>query len=565
MQRFENNSGQMNRLYYVFLILFYPVINIYAQVENVSTDNQVYIYLDQMYTRGILKEYNNILLPLSKNMIQNDLKEIELYQKNLSAIELKLLKKYLVKFDVVDTSRYQSVSDFPKSLLTSIIIDRPKFFYNYRDSSVNFYLNPILNYTLLSDKKKSASLFEFGSKISGSVKNYFGFLYQVSNGIQTGDKSVAENDNRIKQSFTFNQTGIHYFDNTEGYAKFHYGILDLQAGRERILFGQGNIDKLILSDIPPLFDFIRFDLNYKSITYNFIHGWLVQPPYTIFNPGGNDSIMNKNSKYIASSRLGVNFDSNLNVGISQVIIYANRPVELAYLNPFLFFESAQRSMYGLDNSFLIIDSKYKIRKDLIAYFGLTIDDLDFNEYFKEGWNTLHNRTAWQFGLKMSDPLNIKNSSIEIEYLQLRPYIYSHDGIGESLVYSNNGYLLGPDLLPNSEKFSALFNLWITENIFTSILYSYSIHGDNITGLDGKLIKNVGGDPFVYSLGSDNNIQTAALLDGIKSYNSKLTISINYEAVYGVYFNGFVTLNSDRKENISDKNIVWGAAIKINFE
>jgi hypothetical protein len=518
-----------------------------------------------MYTRGILKEYNNNLLPLSKNKIQDDLTQIQLKQNNLSTIELKLLKKYLVKFDVTDTSKYQSVSNFPDFLLSSIIKDKPKYFYNYKDTTINFYINPILDYTFILEKKQPASLFEFGGKILGSVNNYFGFLYQVSNGIQSGNKLVAENDQRIEQSFTFNQTGIHYFDNTEGYARFHYGVLDLQAGRERILLGQGNIDKLILSDNPPLFDFIRFDLHYKSLSYNFIHGWLVQPPYTIFNPGGNDSVKIKNSKYIACSRFGVDLDSNLNVGISQVIIYANRPVELAYLNPFIFFESAQRSMYGLDNSFLVIDGKYRIRNDIVAYFGVTFDDLDFSEYVKGGWNNLHNRTAWQFGCKMSDPFKINNSSFEVEYLQLRPYIYSHDGIGESLVYSNNGYLLGPDLLPNSEKISALFNLWINEDIFTSILYSYSIHGDNIIGSDGTLIKNVGGDPFVYSLGSENNIQTAALLDGIRSYNSKLTMSINYEAVYGVYFNGFVTLNSDRKENILNKNIVWGAAIRISFE
>jgi hypothetical protein len=516
-----------------------------------------------MYTRGILNEYSNIILPFSKGKIQKALLEIESNKNDLSETERRLLDKYLIKFDVIDSSRYQSLSDFPSSIIGSIIADQPKYFYNYKDSSANFYINPVFNYTFLLNKTKSTSLLEYGGKINGSFMDYFGFLYEVSNGTQIGDRSVAEYDKRIEQSYTFNHTEIHYFDNTEGYAKFHYGLIDFQAGRERVLIGQGNIDKLILSDNPPLFDFIKFDVHYKSLSYNFLHGWLVQPTFNIYNPVTRDSVKNQNPKYIASTRLGINPNPDLEFGISQVIIYSNRPVELAYLNPFLFWESAQRSMNDLDNSFLVLDGKFRIGKGIVMYCGVTIDDIDFKEYFSVGWNTLHNRTAWQLGLKFSEPFSVKNSSLEIEYLQLRPYIYSHDGLGESLVYTNNGYLLGPDILPNSEKFSVLFNLWIRENIFGSINYSYSLHGDNVYNSNGILIKNVGGDPFQPSRVGDS--PTASLLDGIRSYASKLNISLNYEIGFGLYANGFMDLNWNMKVNTLQKYMIYGVAFNMNFE
>ena len=79
----------MNKYFYlIFIILIFLSKDNFSQVENITTDNSIYQYLDQMYTRGILNEYSNVILPFSKGKIQKALIEIEANKNNLSETEL---------------------------------------------------------------------------------------------------------------------------------------------------------------------------------------------------------------------------------------------------------------------------------------------------------------------------------------------------------------------------------------------------------------------------------------------------------------------------------------------
>ncbi len=104
----------------------------------------------------------------------------------------------------------------------------------------------------------------------------------------------------LKQSFTFNNTKIDFFDGTKGYLRFQKGIISAELGRERILWGQSYINRMILSNNPQLFDFVRFDLHYKSLSYNFLHGWLVQPSTIVYSDSLVGNIKNKGIKIFSN-------------------------------------------------------------------------------------------------------------------------------------------------------------------------------------------------------------------------------------------------------------------------
>lgn len=547
----------------VLLILFYSTF-IFPQVETVPADHPVYPFLKRLQVEGILKSYNDIVLPKSKEEVQNYLLQIDSCKNLLSESDreylatmfnhLGLSKKSMLIFD-----------DFPNKLWENIIYNKERHLYNYSDSVINFSVDPVFEYKFIHSNKykANASLLNLGGRIFGSYNGWLGFYLQGSNGIVFNNRNVAEFDPRVKESYTFNKTDINFFDGTSGYIRLKEGIVSLQMGRERILWGQSYINRMVLSDNPQLFDFVRFNLAYKTLTYNFIHGWLVQPPTVNYVDSLFTNIKSKNSKYIALSRLGYTPSDNLSLGISQFVIYSNRPFEAAYLNPFLFWESAQRSMNDLDNSFLALDGRYLVTNGMEISGNIVFDDIKFDVLAKGNFANISNRSAWQIGIMLTNPVLFNNSDFKIEYVQIRPYVFSHPGVGESLTYTNNGNLLGINLQPNSTRFSLQFDYMFSGKIYSSILWNHTLHGNNVYDSNDNLVKNYGGSVF-YDYNVHSQIITP-LLSGNLEKDDQVQLNFLYEISFGYYMGfNYTFQRSIIKNDISFNNYFWGT-FKLDFE
>ncbi len=528
----------------------------FAQVETVPAENPVYSFLKEMHLKGVLKKYDDTILPLSRKIIVEDILIIDNNKSSLSNVQLNYLMKLKTEFlPEINTVNY--TSDFPSTFFEKLADDSQKHIYSYNDSLVNFYLDPVFQLkSIYSDKEKSsASFLNLGGTFYGSYDDWLGFLVQGSNAVVWGDRKVALNDKNIAQSYSFNHTSINYFDGTKGYMRLEKGAVNLEIGRERILWGNGYLDRTILSDNPQLFDFIKFNFSYKKLRYDFIHGWLVQQPTITYIDSLIGNVKSKSSKYVAISRLGFNATNNLNFGITQMIIYSGRPFELAYLNPFLFWESAQRSMNDLDNSFLSFDGRYLLTNGLEVSSSIIFDDIDFKLLFQGHWNRNNNGVEWQTGMMLTNPILPNDLKIKLEYLQARPYIFSHPGIGEALTYTNNGYLLGADMQPNSSRISAEVSYRFSSNFNFSLKYIYSLHGDNIYDSSGNRILNVGGNVFESLTLYDP--EYVNLLDGIRKTEDKLQLNFNYEINYGTYLNAaYIFKQSSQNGNVERENIAW---------
>src|ERR1035437_226731 len=549
----------MKLLTVILLLILLQTSNL-SQVENVPADNYVYDFLKVLSVKGIITGYDDMVLPLSKRTITNFLVEAEQKKILLSENEKNLLDRLKIKLDIKDNNSSVLFTDvFPSGLNLFFSKDKTKYFYSYKDSSLNIYLNPIFEdkFIYSQDKNSNANLFNFGGKLYGSYSDWFGFYASASNGIQSGDRSAAELDPTINQSFTFNNTQINYFDHTEGYARLEKGKISLQIGRQRILWGRG-INKLIISDNAPIFDFIKFSASFSIFSIDFLHGWLVQPPNYTFDSINNIYIKNKDPKYIAVSRLGVSPSNNLSFGVTQTIIYANRPVELAYLNPFLLFESAQRSMNDLDNSFLAFDAKVRVINGLEISSIINFDDIDFKTITTDGFGGIQTRYGWDINMNLTNPLLPENLSFIFDYLVLRPYMYSHyDVVGESILYTNNGYLIGPGLQPNSIEISLKANYIFTPDLILQVAYNNIKHGNNIYDQNGNLVRNVGGDIFQFFRSGDS--RRTYILDGVLDVTNKISFNLEYEFTLGFYLGfqyDYISFNKGDLENKKENNF-WG--------
>jgi hypothetical protein len=142
-------------------------------------------------------------------------------------------------------------------------------------------------------------------------------------------------------------------------------------------------------------------------------------------------------------------------------------------------------------------------------------------------------------------------------------MFSHPGIGEALTYSNNGYLLGTDIQPNSTRFSAELNYSFSSRVTLISGYSYSLHGNNIYDANGNLMSNVGGN-FLNNLDLYNT-DYAYLLDGNREIYDLFNIKLQYEFLYGYYLNFNYIYSRSKISGIDQHdNILW-TSFMLNFE
>ena len=517
-----------------------------------------------MYLKGALINYDDVILPLSKERVAGYLKEIDSRQELLTASEKELLCRMETKLGIKKEAAGSYFRNFPTGFIDNYRQYNEKHLYTYRDSIVTFNVDLTGDLTYIYSEKYNdySFLLNAGGQFYGSYSNWLGFLLEGSNGSQYYNRKVAEIDPRVKTSFTFNHTGLNFFDYTQGYIRLQKDDVNLQLGRERVLWGSGYINRMILSNNPPLFDFIKFGIKYKSLSYDFMHAWLVQPFETIHIDSLTGDIRQKGSKYLAISRFGVNPFPELKLGISQMIIYANRPFEAAYLNPFLFWESAQRTLGDLDNSFLSLDARYKILDGIEISTSVIFDDILFSALFKGKFDKVDNRSAWQAGIIMTDPIMPSNTSLKIEYLQIRPYTFSHPDIGEALTYTNNSFILGTNLQPNSTQLSLSLDYLLTAQWEIGLSYSHTLHGKNFYDANGRLIRNVGGNIFENLTIYDSD--TASLLDGEQERKEEIYLSIRNEILYGVYLDLIFNSSFSRSANMSRSDYSIYSQLRFSF-
>lgn len=515
---------------YKVLFLFIAATSIlFAQNENINAEHPIYDFLQKMKIRGIISDYDNTVIPLSKSRLKEYIETIETRKELLCEKEneeLELFSSYLTNLRFGDDKNQFNILKIEELLLR----DENISLYSYFDGEFDLRINPVFSLrSIVVDKPgeitKNSLLIGYGGELILNYSDWLGIYLNATNGANIGDRETARLDRRVKQSFAFNYTNLDYFDNTEGYIQIKNKIAKLQVGRERVLWGSGNINRAFLDQTPQLFDFIKFDIKYNIFSLNFIHGWLVEKSDTFIQKPSLHEIRTKADKYFAISRFGIRPWENLNLGISQSVVYTQRPFELAYLNPFLLWESAQRSMNDLDNSFLGFDIKYNPVKGLEMYGTLLFDDINFDYFFNEKWNSNGNGNLWQAGLALSNPLLVRNMMLTIEYMQVRPFTFSHPGFQTGLAYTNNGAMLCSDIEPNSTLFSLQLEYQVTSRFKAILAYENYMHGKNIYDSGGNLINNIGGDVFEsYSVFTDQRIK---ILSGDLEVENRYSIILRY--------------------------------------
>lgn len=528
----------------LFAVLLLVAGSSNAQVHSLSADHPVYNYLFLKSSQGYIPEYAPHILPLTTSQILVYLDSLLLREKRTIGHENKLTTEYIRYIRSFSDPHISLKEGEEWNFYEYSSINEASALYSYHDSIIRFDADLAGDFSLAFQQQDNAKpgnsfLMGYGAKFKFQYSDWLAASLMLQNGNSYGDRDAALSEARIRNSHTFTVTGRNNFDFSRGYFRIANEHLSLSAGREKLLIGASIINRTISGEEKPDYDCIRFETRYKSVSYSFLHSWLTTGLAEI-SLSGKTVEKYKPNKYFAMNRLEWRMFDNFSIGLTQMMIYAYRSPELAYLTPFLFWESAQRSMNDPDNGLLAFDFTYDPISGVRLTAEILADDINFDTFGSEGFNSLQNTTLFRTALFFPELLPLSNALAGFEITAVRPFTFSHPGYKDALNFTNNGVLMGDKIEPNSVNYSLFFSWQPSYAYVFGIKADYTLQGNNTYAADGTLLYNFGGDfsesynyftPRVHKLLAGERLTKGAVAVDFSyrfSYHILLTARFRYE-------------------------------------
>lgn len=550
---------------------------VFGQAETVPATHPIYAFLKRMEVKGVVERYRDAVLPLGRREVAALLRELNEKRDQLTQAEQSLLDDYRREFmfDLDGTTDgFLSVVDSGEpsfgAALEQELSNREKFLYVMSDSAVTMFVNGLLTIDarrIGGDALGNAhtEFVQFGGRIRGTLLGKIGYTLLGTNAQFWGSRALLFRDPVISQYYTLRVTDTQNFDNSEGSVRYDGGIVSVQLGRERVLWGVGYDQKMVASDNVRVFDFLRANIVYKSLAYTFFHGSLLGRRRTLLFTDPSDTSVTYAEptvadKYLAAHRIEFSFPHVLDIGFQEMVIYSNRSVDLAYLNPFVVLESAQRSREERDNVLWAFDIQTRFTAGLELNATIVFDDLHFPEFFKPRW---YNRYAYQIGMMLTDPLFVDDMTLAIEYMCVKPFVYAHDRSREN-TYTSLDALLGPRIGPNADSWFVRVDYVPWWNLSLSARGQWVRHGRNIYDAAGRLVRNVGGDVFQPHRPSDP--LDAHFLDGELVRLRSMQMLASYQVVNQFWLEAWLHLDAEERtlSGVRSTNTTGGVSIRVEL-
>lgn len=339
----------------------------------------------------------------------------------------------------------------------------------------------------------------------------------------------------------------------EGYLSYSPAkFVNIQFGHGKQFIGDG-YRSLFQSDVTTPYPFLKLNTKFWKIKYTNTWTWLkdVRPEVVV-----DDAFL---TKYIANHYLSWNATKRLNIGIFESVIWGNtngRGFDVNYLNPIIFYRAIEfETGQGAGNAIMGLSSKFKINDNINVYGQFILDEFSLADVKarKKSWK---NKFGYQLGLKYFNAFKVNNLMLQLEYNQVRPYVYSHNTI--KLNYAHNN-------LPMAHFWGANFRELIAIGRYNYERFfgeAKAVFG--LRGLDYNNTESFGGDIY-------KDYNTRPLNDGVKIGQGVKVHSLNANLKAGYVVNpatnlkAFVDLSYRNFEPQTDNPPFWGnETVWINF-
>ncbi len=259
-----------------------------------------------------------------------------------------------------------------------------------------------------------------GSFASFGMINYFGrnlFITAEFAARDDWEKLLAQDYHYPRNFREFN-----YDINRQVQLIFRYRTMKVLLGRDAVQLGTGQHGRLLLSDNLPPLDQFRFYYRFMDIlTFNSI----VAPVKFYSEPGVPE-------KFLIAHRLEWHPSPKVRIGLSESLV-TNQRIRAAYLNPFMIFHNV--SDYALKRNMLgALDIQLLWPSFLLSHVTILIDELDVGllENLEKGKH--RQALGVQAGLKYFEPLGVRESCLQAEYVHLDKWVYNYPYAEGTLTY-----------------------------------------------------------------------------------------------------------------------------------
>ncbi len=226
-------------------------------------------------------------------------------------------------------------------------------------------------------------------------------------------------------------------------------FINLNLGYGRNFIGDG-YRSLLLSDGASPYPFVKINTSFWKIKYTNVYTWLkdIRPEATVDRTYA--------TKFMAAHYLSWNVTKRFNVGFFESVVWSNqndRGFDMSFVNPIIFYRTVEfGSSSRSGNALLGLTSKYKWNNQVNFYGQFLLDEFALSD-MREGNKSWRNKYGYQLGAKYYHAFGIQDLLLQVEYNNVRPYVYSHS---EPLTnYGHNNQSLGHNWGGNFREFIAI--------------------------------------------------------------------------------------------------------------
>ena len=413
------------------LVVFFS--SSFGQSVNVPLEYWGYDFLERMEAKGLFYSFDLRSKPFSRKVFAEILDKIDrTLRKNrgkMTRAEQLLLAQ--LKGDFIDELRARKSKNLPKQ--------SERHFYRFSETNGSFYFDLYGKESVVSNRgaqyqpDQLLSETSLGGILRGQLGNTVGFYVDARNAITRGEEEVEESDEQfdVSRGSPVVVSGPNVVrDRATAYFVLEKPWLRVQLGRDEIDWGPGYHGALAVSRNMPPTEMIRLSTRFSRFKFTSVHAFL------------SSSV---GSKYLAAHRLDWMVMPGLYLGGSETVIYGNRDVEPAYLNPLMPYHVAEHHLGDRDNNALSVDATVTLIPSTKFYGEFFIDDMTTTQSLTRYFG---NKFAFLVGGLWMEPFRLANLDLRFEYARVEPYVYSHwDSIN---IYTHYDKVIGYWTGPNAE-------------------------------------------------------------------------------------------------------------------
>lgn len=428
------------RTIFLLLLLFLacPVAS-RAQGVDVPVGHWSYDFLERMEAKGVLERVWNTTLPLSRQEMASYLacviEKVQIGDPRISRVDQDQLE--WLKMEFYDELSWLGIEvDTEERHLMKwregedhLIVD---FALNQRGASRN---GGGEDYSLLDTAAEGL--------VRGGLRGSLFYSIHIKYAAVVSNKDYLSKEDVPLTGFFSSRGSYGYYDFTDAYLVLRLPWLDFQFGKQPFSWGPGRRGNLALSTNAPSFDYFLLRAKFWRLKFTSLTGFLKTTlidstrSYEEVHSSVTYSREEYRRKYIAAHRGELILWPGVKVGVGEAMIYGDRDLDPAYLNPLMFFWSAQHHWGDRDNEVMEADIKLNLIPGYTFYGAFLVDEL-----YLKGLLTgnARNKVAYQGGVYLVDPLGLKDFDLRLEYTRVMPGVYTHKFRVNT--YTNYGEILG---------------------------------------------------------------------------------------------------------------------------